>query len=209
MRFAAFLARWEGLNAENRWSRGMIATLLVVLVLLTVKLFRKEIIVTLQPVTLTGEAWLMRNQASESYQEAWGLFLAQLLGNVTPGTVRFIQTRLKPLLAPRIYHEVMAALSVQSQQIQNHHVTLRFEPRTVDFEPETGKVFVYGYSFEKGAGSTERRVERTYEYRIQIAHYAPLIRHLDVYSGKPRTQKVLLLRRAQQITHEKRHHADE
>jgi conjugal transfer pilus assembly protein TraE len=195
-----FLARWEGARAENRWGRALITGLLLLLVLLAVERFRKETMVIMQPVTLTQEAWLTQHQAAQSYKEAWGLFLAQLTGNVTPGTARFVQARLKPLLAPAIYHEVMNALHTQVQQILNDRVTLRFEPRAVEYEAATDKIFVTGYAFEKGASSEEHRRERSYEYRIQIAHYAPLIQFMDTYEGKPRTQAVLaqLARQAEQ-----------
>jgi conjugal transfer pilus assembly protein TraE len=63
----------------------------------------------------------------------------------------------------------------------------------VEYEAETDKVFVTGYAFEKGPASSEHRSERSYEYRLQIAHYAPLIRLMKTYEGPAQTQK----RRAQ------------
>ncbi len=190
MRLTDFLQSWDGVQQENRWWRCLVFALLLLLMLMAIKLLRKETVVALQPVTLTQEAWVTKNQASQSYKEAWGLFLAELTGNVTPGTVGFIEARLKPLLAPAIYHEVIRTLKRQVEQIQHDQVTLRFEPRTVEYEAATDTVFVYGYAFEKGASSEAHRRERSYEYRIQIAHYAPLIQFIDTYEGKPRTQKV-------------------
>ncbi len=208
MKWRHFLARWEGVRAENRWGRALMAVLLLLLLLLAVERFRKETIVVMQPVTLAQDAWITRNQAAQSYKEAWGFFLAQLTGNVTPGTARFVEKRLKPLLAPAIYHEGMNALRAQVQQILNDRVTLRFEPRAVEYEAETDKVFVTGYAFEKGATSEEHRRERSYEYRIQIAHYAPLIQFMDTYEGKPRTQAVLK-QLARQSEQEKSSHESE
>lgn len=204
MRLTDFLGTWEGLQQENRWWRGLVFTLLLLLILMAIKLLRKETVVALQPVTLTQEAWVTQSQASQSYKEAWGLFLAQLTGNVTPGTVGFIEARLKPLLAPAIYHDVIRTLRHQVEQIQHDQVTLRFEARTVEYEAATDTVFVYGYAFEKGASSEPHRRERCYEYRIHIAHYAPLIQFIDTYEGKPRTQKVReqLKQRAQKQSEE-------
>jgi conjugal transfer pilus assembly protein TraE len=44
---------------------------------------------------------------------AWGLFMAQLLGNVTPGSTELILNALDPLLAPTIYQPVHDAVAEQ------------------------------------------------------------------------------------------------
>ncbi|EFP0184027.1 hypothetical protein HLX14_004556 [Escherichia coli] len=90
-----------------------------------------------------------------------------------------------------MYQDVIDAIEMQSRQIKNDRVSIRFEPRTVEYELNSDKVFVYGYSYTKGASSTEERSERTYEFIIKISNYAPLLDFIDTYIGKPRTEKVL------------------
>lgn len=124
-------------------------------------------------------------------KEAWGFAFAQLLGNVTPGTVDFVKERITPLLSPSIYQDVIDAIEIQAQQIKNDRVTMRFEPRFVEYEPKSDKVFVYGYSYVKGASSNEERSERSYEFAIKISNYAPVLDYIDTYVGKPRTKTVL------------------
>ena len=191
MKMSDFLKTWEGAEVENKWSRMFIAVLVVTVLFLSVQLAGEDKIVALQPVTLSEEAWLTSNKASQSYKEAWGMFLAQLTGNVTPTTVGFIKKRISPLLAPNIYGDVIDALEEQSQAIKNDRISLRFEPRTVEYEESTGKVFVYGYSFESGATGGESKSDRTYEYIIKISNYAPLITHINTYQGQPRSSTVL------------------
>ncbi|MCV5185818.1 type IV conjugative transfer system protein TraE, partial [Escherichia coli] len=77
------------------------------------------------PFTLTEEAWVTKSNASQSYKEAWGFAFAQLLGNVTPGTVDFVKERITPLLSPSIYQDVIDAIEIQAQQIKNDRVTMR------------------------------------------------------------------------------------
>jgi conjugal transfer pilus assembly protein TraE len=148
--------------------------------------------VIIKPETLGSEAWITRAASSQSYKEAWGLFFAQLSGNVTPDTVDFIKERLKPLLAPAIYSEIIDALETQSLGIKQDRISIRFEPRFVEYEKKSDRVFVYGYSFIKGSTGDEERQERTYEYSIKVANYAPLITDLNTYQGKPRTESLLL-----------------
>lgn len=191
MNLKDFLKTWEGTQAENKWNRMFVGGLLVAVLALSFKLFTKETIVTIQPATLNDDAWVTKNNASQTYKEAWGVFLAQLTGNVTPGTVSFLKDRLGPLLSPAIYGDVIEALEVQAKQIQNDRVSMRFEPRFVEYEEKSGKVFVTGHSFVKGASGEETRAERTYEYIIAISNYLPVVEFIDTYAGRPRTEKVL------------------
>ena len=148
---------------------------------------------TIQPWTLAEDAQVTRDDASRSYIEAWGFALAELIGNVSPGNVTFIGDRLKPLLDPKIYHTVLEGLESNAQGLMDDRVTMRFEPRRVTYEKSSGKVFVTGYSFIRQGLSfeAEKREERTYEFVIRIANYAPLIKSIDTYLGNPKTRDVL------------------
>lgn len=191
MRLPDFLKTWEGTQVENKWNRIFIAGLIVANIGLGAKALFTTPVVTMQPPTLDSVAWVARDQASQSYQESWGLYLATQIGNVTPGTVPFVKEWLGPLLAPSVYNSVMSAIEVQSTQIQNDRVSMRFEPRAVAYEPNTQKTFVYGYSYIIGVNGNEQRTERTYEFKVGIARYLPTVDFIDTYADKPRTERVL------------------
>jgi conjugal transfer pilus assembly protein TraE len=191
MKISSFLKTWEGALAENRWSRIVNLLLLVSVILLAIRAFTTETVVTMQPVTLTEEAQLTSNTASASYHEAWGLFLATFLGNATPDNSTFIRERIGPLLSPSIYHEVMAVIEEQTQHISNDRVSIRFEPRYVLYEKESGHTYVNGNSYIKDATTKETREESTYEFRLKIQRYQPTIDFVNLYPGKPRSEKVL------------------
>ena len=67
----------------------------------------------IQPPTLSETAEVSRNQATQPYLESWGLYLAELMGNVTPGNVSFIRVAIEPLLSPAVYQQVVDALEIQ------------------------------------------------------------------------------------------------
>jgi conjugal transfer pilus assembly protein TraE len=192
MNFKTYAKTWEGTQHENSWNRRFIAGLIIVVLILTFMLFSKSTIVTIQPFTLNDEAWVTDNDSSSNYKEAWGFALAQLLGNVTPSNVNFIRARIEHMLSPAIYNDVIRILEVQAQQIKNDRVTIRFEPRFVEYEPKSRRTFVYGYSFSKGMSSApEKRIERTYEFDIAVSNYIPVIDFIDTYQGRPKTIDVL------------------
>lgn len=191
MNLPNFLKTWEGTQVENKWNRIFIAGLIVANIGLGAKQLFTTPVVTMQPPTLDTAAWVARDQASQSYQEAWGLYLATQIGNVTPGTVSLIKEWLGPLLSPSAYDAVISALEVQATQIKNDRVSMRFEPRAVVYEPDSGKTFAYGYSFIIGVNGNEDRVERTYEFKVRVERYLPILEFIDTYAEKPRTAKVL------------------
>lgn len=191
MNFKEYLKTWDGLLAENRWNRLMICGLIAVTALLSLKVLSKETVVVLQPVTLSDEAYIIKNDASRSYQEAWAAQLALLIGNVTPASATFMKERIGPLLSPKIYAETMEAVELQVSQIRNDRVSIRFEPREIIYEDGTGKVFVYGNSFTKTVNGKEDRSERTYEFIIEIDNYLPRVTYIDTYSAKPRTLRIV------------------
>ncbi|GAB3229054.1 TraE/TraK family type IV conjugative transfer system protein [Pseudaeromonas pectinilytica] len=97
MKFDVFLKSWQGTQLENRWQRFLIAVLVLSNLLLAVAAFSRNTVVAIQPPTLSETAEVSRNQATQPYLESWGLYLAELMGNVTPGNVSFIRVAIEPL----------------------------------------------------------------------------------------------------------------
>ncbi len=190
MNFNKYLGTFQGLKTEGRFLRLTTAVLACTTCFLVVTLASRPTILTVTPWTLSEDAQVTRNDASRSYIESWGFALAELLGNVTPSNVEFISDRISPLLSPRIYHATLEGLVANAKQLQEERITMRFEPRRVTYEKTSGKVFVNGYSFVRlgSAFETERKEERTYEFGIRIANYAPMIVSIDTYEGPAKTQ---------------------
>jgi conjugal transfer pilus assembly protein TraE len=187
MKLDALLTSWSATKTENRLTRMVLLCLATLTLILGVMLSQKDEIIVIKPETLGTEAWLTRADSSQSYIEAWALFFAQLTGNITPQNVTFIKERIKPLLAPKIYNDVVDELERQAIAIREDRISMRFEPRSVEYEKESGKVFVYGESYTKGSGAAESSADRTYEYQIQIRNYAPVVNDIDTYTGRPKT----------------------
>ena len=182
---------YHSMKSENGLSRLIIAALALSTVLLSIKAINQETKVIVQPWTMHTSGWIMEDNASQSYKEAWGLALAQMLGNVNPGNLKFISERLEPLLPIEATQDIMTALKAQIIQFQENRITTRFEPTKVMYEKSSGKVFVVGYYFTKAPGIKEKRTERTYEFLISMDSYLPQLFDIDTYEDEPRTHKRL------------------
>ena len=191
MKMKDYLKTWEGALSENRFHRLSVAGMLVIMVILLFMALGKSERIVMQPVTLKNEAWVEKSTASREYKESWGLYLALLMGNVTPDKGGFIIERIKPLLSTQIYNDTINALKRQIEDIKENRATFRFEASDVKYERATGKVFVVGMSFERGSAGDESRSKKTFEYKIEVEQYTPKVTWVDTYKGRARTQEHL------------------
>ena len=182
---------YHAIKTEAGISRFTLALCAIALVLLSVKAVNQETVVVVQPWTMNTKGWIKEDGASQSYKEAWGLAVSQLLGNVTPGNLDFIGERLGPLLPIDKYQDVMTTLKAQSIQLKENRITTRFEPTKVLYEKSTEKVFIEGRYFSKAPGIREKRSKRTYEFLITMDSYLPQIVDMNTYEDEPRTEKRL------------------
>ena len=183
MRLAEFLHTWHGLQWEKRWSRVLLLGLVLSNLLLAWLASRQETAVVLTPLMLTEPVTVARRQADASYKITWGLFFAQLLGNVTPGNADLILPALDPLLAPALYQPVHDAVAEQLALFAREQLTTRYEPRTAQYDPASDSVSISGVLTTRGATGTAQRSERSYTLRIAVANYRPQLTSLQVYSG--------------------------
>ena len=193
MELKQFTKSIEEMRSKIQSAHLLVLVMVACNIVLALGLLFRDTVVTVVPWTLSGEAEVTKDDASQNYKESWGMAIALLLGNVQPATVDFIADRIKPLLAPEIYHEAVDALYSNAQILREERVTLRFEPRRVTCEKTSGRVFISGYSYSRLGTSMdeEKRHERTFEIGLEISEYAPVITYIDTYTGKARTEDVI------------------
>ncbi len=198
-----YLKTYYGMKRENLFHRLTLLLLSVTIMILTIFLLRRDTVMVITPYTLSSEAWVSSSEGSQSYKEAWALFFAQELGNITPANVDFVKDRIVNLIAPSIFKSFMDVLNQQAMQIKEDRLVLRFEPGSVEYEPETDKIFVSGRLYTKAFNEKETSQLRTFEFRIRLSSYAPELVWMDVYSDPPHTLKFLKNQRGRSPKQEK------
>jgi conjugal transfer pilus assembly protein TraE len=185
----AFHKNFRVMQAENSWGRLIIALSLVAILFLAIIAFFRKPVVMLVPPHLTEEAELHHNKAQAGIHSAWGLFMAETLGNVTPDTASFVRNTIEPLLGPKIYNDALRLLDQQIDDIKRDRVSFSFEPREVIFDDKTGTAYVVGRHYtHQGIGNADR-VNRTYEFRWEFENYMPRLVYLNTYEGAPRVKQ--------------------
>lgn len=184
MKFATFLETWHGLQAENKWSRILLVFMAITICVLAIALNNKSQIITLVPPALDKKATVTRNYASTEYKKAWGMYLATLIGNVSPGTVDFISEALGGMLSSDLYNDVYKIVISQAKEIKEQRVAISFTPRLVAYLPNRDLICVTGTTTISGVFGNPTMEARTYEFKIQVQNYMPVITYFSSYKGE-------------------------
>jgi len=186
MQWETLTGTWRGIKWENGFHRVVVVVLLLTNGGTLAALLSTEETVVLVPPVLDGEVTLARDRASQSVREAWALYLAELLGNVSARSSDFIADAVDPLLAPTLRATVTDVIAAQVAEIQRERVNMYFAPDTLYHDPETDRFFVSGIQVSRGPAGASVSHERTFEIGVAFRNYRPVITHLNAYEGKPK-----------------------
>lgn len=187
MNLKKFSTTWSGLKAENKLYRIVLPVLSFALVISVWSQSTKQETVILVPPNIPEKMEVSTKKASGSFKRTWGLFVAELAGNVTPGNVDFVKEALQQMMSSNAWHAISESIAVQTQMIKDENLTIKFEPRDVYYEDQSDKVFVTGSSTITGSGGKSMKKKRVFELGISIAGYSPKIMSFDSYEGEPHT----------------------
>jgi conjugal transfer pilus assembly protein TraE len=191
MRMKEFLGTWTELHQSNRFLKAALGAMLIVNLLLAAGLLLKDRTLVLLPPGLNEAAELSRRHASEGYKKAWGVHAATLLGNVTPDNADFVLKSLQDMVSGDIRQDIHAQVAQALGALRQERVSSVFDLRQVAYEPQTDKVFVSGRANLVGAGGKGSYSDQAYEFQIDVRQYSPVIAHLALYPGAPRTLEAI------------------
>lgn len=189
MNWPSFRQSYGAMARERSGSRFIISGLVVLCLVLSFGLITKKPVVILVPPDLSQESEIAANNASAPVKKAWGLVVANLVGNVTPGNVEFVQRSLEGLLAPTLYNDLLKSLQDQALTIQEGQMSLSFVPESVTYQKSHNLVFVSGQSTKRGPFSEPVQEKRTYEFEIVVKNYRPYVLTWEAYAGNPRVKR--------------------
>lgn len=191
MKWSIFSNTWASLRTENVLYRTLVPVLVIANVISMAGWLSKDRVTTLVPPTLSEAVSVAKRNADAGYKKAWGLYLASLLGNVSPGNADFVIESLQLLMSPRVFANLKQSVATDVEMIKKDGVSVSFEQKQVLYEKETDKVFVIGRTGISNAAGQVAKFDRVFEVRVSIDNGQPQIVELDSYQGKPKTLEVL------------------
>lgn len=191
MQWTVFSNTWRGLKTENVLYRTLVPVLVIANVISMAGWISKDRITVLVPPTLNEVTSISKRSADGGYKKGWAMFVAGLLGNVTPGNADTVVETLQLIMAPRVFSDLRTSVAQDVEMIKKDGVSIAFEQKTVLYERETDKVFVIGRTGISNAAGVVTKFDRVFEMRVVIENGQPQVVELDAYQGKPRTLDVL------------------
>ncbi len=147
MIYDKWIRNWKSALAENFFLRSVTLLLGISLVITTLMLSVKSQRILLVPPQMTKEFWIERDRVSPEYIEQMGVFIATLVGNLSPGNAEFnVNMLIKHYLDPNHNNpEAMRELLGQATYIKKNNITQAFFPSSISIVDSAGiKVRVEG-----------------------------------------------------------------
>lgn len=188
MKWKIFSGDWESTKKANLVLLGAVAILAVAEIFLVMDLLNTDTRVVLVPPHLTKEARIGYGSANREYYKAWGMYVAEMVGNLTPDNANFVVQSLLPLMGPRTYQTVKTGIYAEKDQEIEYHVTTSFDTSGLIWQPMTSTVFVTGTLRQiSPSGRYTASGVQTFEMNIRIQEGQPVITAFQEYPGAPHT----------------------
>lgn len=204
MDYKNFASTWLSLQASNRFLKFVCIFLMTLNFLTLIGWLKKDSSVILIPPGLSEQSEIAKNKASEGYKKAWAMYVSTLIGNVTPENADFVQEAFSGMVTGEIRSLVTEQIAQELETLKQEKVTSNFELVRVTYEPETDKVFVTGRNRMIGAGGKSSTTEQTFEFKIDVKQYSPIITQMASYEGMPKLLSVIQKEEAKQKAEEER-----
>lgn len=183
MKLTKYFNTFNGALEANRYHRVLLIIFAISNVVLGLALSTKDRTVVMVPPVLEQEAWVTRQDGSMSLRESWAVYVATLLGNVTPRSVAQVGPMLGKVIYPGAYEGVMKSLSALEKEVKTEQLEIQFSPTGVFSIPSKNQVAVSGEFRMRSARGSEKKFIRTYLIGVRIVNYRPAVYAIDIQEG--------------------------
>ncbi|AVO43435.1 TraE/TraK family type IV conjugative transfer system protein [Simplicispira suum] len=141
--------------------------------------------VVLVPPSLDKKAEIAWESANKDYLKSFGLYVATMVGNIQPKSSSVVLDTASVFMDPEIYSEFRKQLIaiIEDPVFKASGSVISFMPQSVQFEPETSRVFVIGSIVTSTSGSTKYQKNVVYEVGLKIREGRPWVTHFTSYEG--------------------------
>jgi conjugal transfer pilus assembly protein TraE len=203
MQLSSLINNWRELNKTVATMLLANVFLALALMIAIARISMSHERVVLVPPNLTESAQIAWKNASGSYYKAWGLYIATLIGNLTPNNVRFIVDSLSHLFSAELYTGLREKLIsiAEDETMRRAGATNYFSPNQAIYEPSTQKTYILGNLTLQYRNRQEIKPV-VYEMRFDMQNGVPIVKHFTSYEGnEARTEK---WKRAHMVTDEEK-----
>lgn len=193
MNFSIFKKTHDSLAQNNRIYLWVIVVLAVIVLVQQWNIVTLKTRVVLEPPYLDKAVKIGYASADANYYESWGLFVAELVGNLTPGDAGYVAKNLGKLFDSGDYQIVRGKVLASAAAERADQANFFFQAKKTIWQPVNHTVFVYGILSQiNNDGVTVSKVHYTFSMGVHIEAGIPVLDNFDAYEGEPHTIKWLI-----------------
>ena len=181
MTLTDYLQRLKLWRQQLGVDRLMVLVLVLTNGLLACQCIRQKPAIELSLAFMEAQVGIQSGSASQAYFEWWGLSLAELLGNLNPQNLSFVESRLQNLLSPNLYQQVQDTLFQQFHQLREDQVSMSFEPLSLEFVDTTQAVKVTGNTV-MSSGNQRLTGQKVFTFHFDLIRYRPVLAAIQIES---------------------------
>jgi conjugal transfer pilus assembly protein TraE len=143
-RLAGGIAR---LTSEVRFLRASLLTALAVTLLMLIRLLTADTDIRLEvavPPAVAKDFWISTSSFGPAYLEQMGTFIAYMVLNSTPASLKFQAEQLKPYLAPEAWGKLQADLEAKRERFDRYQMSTLFYPSQIYLSKSRCRIQVEG-----------------------------------------------------------------
>jgi len=179
----------NSVKEKNRALTGRDITiygLMALCIIMAIAVLAKKPVAILSPPTLGGTHEISSSTANAQYKQDWGLAFSSILGNTTPDNIQSVIGIIKPYLHPAIYQKTVMGLLEEAETLRQEKIITYFKVLAVRYQHSRDLVYITGNATTEGTVGKPNKQKRTYEFRIGVDSYRPIILSFRAYAGEPR-----------------------
>jgi conjugal transfer pilus assembly protein TraE len=183
-----FFKNYDSAVASAKLLTAVVAALAVLNIAFAVALVRTRTQIVLVPPNLDKQVRIGYALADDAYYKSWGLYVAEMVGNLTPGNAEFVADSLGRLFAANDYVKVRSAVLANGQTMAQNGVVSFFKADAVVWEPQTQRIFVTGERRQVSPTGVATSVNTvTYQMHVRMVAGQPVLDQFSVYEGPAHT----------------------
>lgn len=154
------------LSSEVRFLRVSLLAAVTITLLTLIRMLTADTDIRLEvaaPPAITKDFWISTNGFGPAYLEQMGTFIAYMVLNATPASLKFQAEQLKPYLAPEAYGKLQADLESRRSRFERYQMSTLFYPNQIYLSKSRCRIQVEGelktFIGEKLGTSKMRRLD--------------------------------------------------
>jgi conjugal transfer pilus assembly protein TraE len=188
LKASIFSKNFDSAVASAKLLMLVVICLVILNIFFGIALLRSRTQTILVPPNMDHSVRIGYAEADADYYKSWGLYVAEMVGNLTPGNANFVSTALGRLFSSSDYQKVTSAVLAQGQSMAHNGVVSFFKAEAVIWEPQTSRVFVTGTRREVSPNGNASSVQTvTYQMRVSMSAGQPVLDQFITYEGQAHT----------------------